>query len=270
MKNYKPTLFDKLFELLTSLLPVRLARSARWRRFTWAKRAAEAGLDVEVIGFRWRLHPLDNLTERLLWSYRKHPEEKSLSWALESLRGKKSLIIDIGANCGSFTIPLIACAGTGSHCLAFEPNPIMASRLQTNIAFNALTKLVDVHRVALGDKEGEANLTLSVNLGESTMRTGADSRLGSIRVPVRSLRDYLSGATGYDTIFLKIDVEGYEPEVLLPFFRAAEMKIWPTHILIETEHSDQWSIGLMGELSARGYSTAGAEDGNTLLKLRVD
>ena len=267
MKNYAPTRLDRFLEASTSLLPTRLARSVRWRRFSWAKSTAEAGLDVEVIGFRWRLHPLDNLTERLLWTYRQHPEEGSLNWAVNALRGKRALIIDIGANCGSFTVPLIACAGTGSRCLAFEPNPAMESRLRTNLHLNSLTGLVEVQAVALGDKEGDAILTLSENLGEATMRADVGSRLGSIRVPLRRLYSYFTGAISYDTIFLKIDVEGYEPQVLNPFFETAERNIWPSHILIETEHSDQWSTDLISGLLERGYSTTGSAEGNTFFEL---
>lgn len=268
MQDFLPTPLGRLVEVATRLLPGRVARSIRWRYFRWARAAAEVGLDVEAIGFRWRLHPADNLTERLIWLNREHPEAQSLDWALAALRGKRSLIVDIGANCGAFAVPLTAAAGPGSRSLAFEPNPRMLKRLKANLHLNALTGRVEVHPVALGSATGEAVLSFSRNLGEATLRAGAAPDAQQVRVPVRPLSDYLSEAAGYEVVFLKIDVEGYEPEVLAPFFAAASPDLWPTHILIETEHSADWSSDLSALLAAQGYATVGMQDGNSFLERR--
>jgi len=249
-----------------AFLPKRLANSVRWRYFRWVR--ITTGLDVETIGFRWSLYLSDNRTEQLIWLYREHPEAQSLSWALAALRGKLALIVDIGANCGVFTIPLISVAGSESYCLAFEPNPVMQERLRTNLHFNSLTARVQLCPIALGATAGEATLSFSHNMGQGTLRTGAATEAHSVRVPVRPLSDYMSDAARYEVVVLKIDVEGYEPEVLNPFFETTPSDLWPTHILIETEHSADWSSDLSATLAASGYVTVGMHDGNTFLERR--
>lgn len=266
MKSYSPSAMGRFIERITNILPKRLARSVRWRYFKWAPKEAATGLDLTAIGFRWRLHPADNLTERLLWLHRTHPEEESLRWVLTTLRGKSALIIDVGANCGAFTIPMTAAAHRSSRTIAFEPNPVMLERLRTNLHLNNLESRVEVHAVALGSHAGEATLSFSRNMGQATLRTGEHKDDNQVIVTVRPLSDYLSDAARYEVILLKIDVEGYEPEVLVPFFSATDPALWPTHILIETEHDDDWSSDLSTQLAERGYQTAGAQDGNTFFQ----
>jgi FkbM family methyltransferase len=213
---------------------------------------------------------MDNLTERLIWLHRDHPERKSLDWALGLVQGKRALILDIGANCGAFTIPLVAAAGAGSRCLSFEPNPVMAARLETNLRLNNLRARVEVQPFALGATPGEATLFFAGNLlGEASLRSFADRESQHVTVPVRCLSDYLTDVEGYETIFLKIDVEGYEPEVLSPFFATAAHAIWPHYVLIETEHRLNWSSDLGSEMAQRGYVTVLEREGNSFLMLQT-
>lgn len=219
------------------------------------------------MGFRWHLHPADNVTERLIWLQRDHPERKSLNWARGLVQGKRALILDIGANCGAFTIPLAAAAGAGSRCLSFEPNPIMIARLQANLRLNGLSARVEIQPFALGATPGEATLSFAGNLGEASLRTAAGQARQHVTVPVRRLSDCLLDAADYETIFPKIDVESYEPEVLSPFFATAARAVWPHHILIETEHRSDWSSDLGSELERLGYQTVDECEGNSLLTL---
>ena len=262
-----------IIDTLSSLLPARYARSVRWRIYRWAKSAAAAGFDTEAMGLRWHLHPVDNVTERLIWLHRDHPERKSLDWARGLVQGKRALILDIGANCGAFAIPLAAAAGAGSRCLAFEPNPVMIARLQTNLRLNDLSDRVEICPFALGAASGEATLSYTGNLGEASLRassgqTGQQTR-HQVTVPLRRLSDCLADVTDSGTIFLKIDVESYEPEVLLPFFATAARAIWPHYILIEIEHRSDWSSDLGGALERLGYDTVDTCEGNSFLRLRV-
>ena len=268
MKDFSPSRLGRLVEGMTSFLPERLARSVRWRYFNWAPKVAAAGLDVEVIGFRWRLHPADNLTERLIWLHRAHPEKESLRWALAVLSGKSALIVDVGANCGAFAVPLTAAASPESRTVAFEPNPIMFERLKENLHLNSLEERVAVHAVALGPESGEAILSFSSNLGEATLRSDTPTDAHQVSVPVRPLSDFLHDASSYEVVLLKIDVEGFEPEVLSPFFSTTKSEFWPTHIIIETEHSEGWSSDVSAMLTTCGYSKIGMHDGNTLLERR--
>ena len=163
------------------------------------------------------LHPADNYTERFMWRRGLRAEAASIGRLTLLVAGKRALVFDVGANCGAFTLPLATAAGPGSRIVAFEPNPVMAARLRTNLALNGLTESVHVVEVALGAQDGEAPLNLvERNLGRSSLRP-VDSII-AIPVAVRLLAPYLpEHSHRYETFIVKIDVEGYEDEVLVPF-----------------------------------------------------
>ena len=54
------------------------------------------------------------------------------------------------ARVGTFASADPAAAGAGSRIVAFEPNPVMANRLRTNLALNGLMERVEVAEIALG------------------------------------------------------------------------------------------------------------------------
>ena len=214
----------------------------------------------EVRGLRWRLHPSDNLTEAMMWMRGEVAEPRSLDALLDLVRGRRAHVLDIGANCGAFSLPLAAAAGRGSVVHAFEPNPPMAERLEGNVALNALGDRVRVHRVALGAEAGEGALAVGeVNLGRTTLM----DRLGSRRVTVaiRPLRDYLERGEAEVSV-LKIDVEGAEAAVLGPMLDDPAAPL-PDAILIETEHAAEWPRDLCAEIAARGYDARLRAEGNT-------
>ena len=101
----------------------------------------------QVGGHTMLLNPADNYTERFMWRKGMRDEAASIARLTLLVAGKRALILDIGANCGSFTLPLATAAGPGSRIVAFEPNPVMANRLRTNLALNGLTESVEVAEV---------------------------------------------------------------------------------------------------------------------------
>ena len=217
-------------------------------------------------GFRMALHPADNWTEYKLWSDRRSPEQQSLLRLTALIAGRRALICDIGANCGSYTLALAAAMGAGSVLLAFEPNPVMAARLHTNLALNQLTAAVQFHPCALGAEPGRATLSLHAeNFGQSTLRRITADVAGRVEVEVRPLAGFVQQAGPFPVFVIKIDVEGYEDQVLLPFFAQMPPDHWPDAILIEVEHAAQWQTDLCAELTARGYVTSFEDEGNALM-----
>ena len=215
------------------------------------------------------LHPVDNYTERFMWRKGMKDEAASIGRMTLLVAGKRALIFDIGANCGSFTLPLATAAGPRSRIVAFEPNPVMVDRLRMNLALNGLTESVEVAEVALGEADGEAELNLvDSNLGRSSLHAVESVR--SVPVTVRPLVHYLSQRRDeYEAFVIKIDVEGFEDEVLVPFLSAIPKKSAPDAILLETLKSDIWCSDLRVVLKQRGYEPYfEGEDGNTLF-LRV-
>jgi len=137
------------------------------------------------------------------------------------------LFVDVGANIGSFTV--LASAVCGAETIAIEPDPVTIGWLQKNIAANNIGKAVTTVEAAVGREQGEVNFTV----GLDTVNQVADARHQNTRkVRVVRLDDLLSGRS---PAFIKLDVEGYEAEVV---GGATETLRNPSLLAIETESRD--------------------------------
>lgn len=120
---------------------------------------------------------------------------------LEKYITKDSVVVDIGAHIGTMTIPM---ARLASVVYAFEPMEENIKYLKQNIAQNNIVNAV-VHETAVGSRMGTVGM-----MHRNPSHTGGDTVEGEGNIPMVTL-DSL-GLSRIDLI--KIDVEGYEPEVL--------------------------------------------------------
>jgi FkbM family methyltransferase len=132
-------------------------------------------------------------------------EFADMAFLLHFLR-PHDLFFDIGANVGSYTV--LASGVCKATTWAFEPDPITVSRLQRNIAINKLQNLVAVHSIALGRDERNVPFTI----GRDTENKIAENYQPNVRVICQKPLDSL--LTGSWPVMIKMDVEGYEPNVL--------------------------------------------------------
>jgi FkbM family methyltransferase len=143
--------------------------------------------------------------------------------AIEHLGLLKSLnidgIIDVGANRGQFTL---ACrlAKSGVSVVAFEPIPFEAATFRRIHGQCADVRLVES---ALGETAGTATLHLSHSADSSSLlpigeRQSAlfrgTSEVGTLNVPVQRLDDLGAYWSGRHQQLLKLDVQGFELNVL--------------------------------------------------------
>jgi len=224
-------------------------------------------VELEVGGHRLLLHPADNSTEHFMWLRGARREAASIGRLTLLVAGKRALILDVGANCGAYTLPLAEAAGAGSHIVAFEPNPVMAARLRRNLALNNLQNLVEIQEVSLGARDGHADLWINErNLGFSSLHAPQSFLTRANRVPVRRLVDFLPPpGSAFDVFVIKIDIEGFEDQALGPFLEAVADDDLPDAILAETTSSHLWSLDLYGLMKRKRYTPHfRGEDGNTL------
>jgi FkbM family methyltransferase len=133
------------------------------------------------------------------------------------------VVVDVGANKGNYAKSLRE-IGYGEIIIAFEPQSSAYIELQ-KIA-NKDRKLVLPPRMALGDRDGEITLNISANSESSSVVSMLDAHLkaapdsvciGTEVVPVHRLDtilpDYLPPQS--KSIFMKIDVQGFERQVLV-------------------------------------------------------
>ncbi len=221
---------------------------------------------VEFAGIRMYVDPRDNYTDRRMWLDGQPPEMQSLIALTEMVEGRNALILDVGANCGAFAVPLGLAAGPGSRVVAFEPNPMMIGRLGHNIRLNNLGHVIRVEGCALGAETGEAVLNFRRNnFGQASLKAIREQvRDGGTLVPVHRLMDFAAEAAGHDLTVLKVDVEGSEEAVLGQMIEAGPEGWHPDAILIETAHADTWETDLLARIGACGFKTALQAEGNTL------
>jgi FkbM family methyltransferase len=227
------------------------------------KGAMNRPVDIEVFGRKMRLDGTRNIAERRLLIQPQHfdPLERQV---LSAHLRPGGVAVDIGANVGAYTVFMAGLVGREGRVLAVEPQPSVLARLRENLALNPeLT--VTVAAVALGDKQGEATFEPgSKNEGEGKLAQGHSA--GGFKVPVDTLHN-LASAHGFDRIdALKIDVEGWEPHVLLPFFETAPRALWPRLIVIERVN-DRWTVDLIGRLKQLGYADKAGTRLNAVLGL---
>jgi len=134
-------------------------------------------------------------------------------------RLRPATVVDVGANVGQFSA-LIAALHPEARLVAFEPMPDAAATWRR--VFDGRSNAV-LHTVAIGTTKGEATLHVSaradsssllpIGEGQRTVFPGTEEA-GTMRIEVAPLDAFLSAAEISRPALLKIDVQGYELEVL--------------------------------------------------------
>jgi FkbM family methyltransferase len=175
------------------------------------------------------------------------------------------VFVDVGANVGTYAMVLARHTGATGKVIAIEPHPVTHARLAFNRTASGFTQAVLV-AAAAGDADGELMIeTDGDNLGASHVVTGAASAT-AVKVPSLRLQRILEEAGVSHVDALKIDVEGFEDRVLIPFFKDAPQTLWPRAVVIEHLSRNEWLADCIADMRARGYRDAGKTRSNTLLQ----
>jgi FkbM family methyltransferase len=136
--------------------------------------------------------------------------------ALEKSTGV-ALLIDAGANTGAVTCQLLM-RHPQWRGLALEPHPVTFQRLKTNVELNGLGGRVQCEPCAAGAASGTCEIELA---SDQSMATVKGSTFGSaagkvqvVQTPVRTVDELVASQNFSGDLLLKIDVEGWEVEVL--------------------------------------------------------
>ena len=117
-----------------------------------------------------------------------------------------TVVLEVGAHIGTHTVPLSRLVGPWGRVYAFEPQRKVYRELHHNLALNGVTNVVPL-RYAIGSGEAriiEMNAPTPGNEGNTGVGSGGD------RAELRNLDSF-----GFERVsVIKIDVEGYENEVL--------------------------------------------------------
>ncbi len=210
--NLKKLLTNNVAESLLIGL-IRLFHSADWvYKFVPANTDYKPGSmrKVKRRGFIYELE-LSDYQEWLVYFYCKSDSSDYLLDYLEN----SEVILDIGANIGQTSFNIIGTQkkkGLNPVIYSFEPYPRTFKKLETNRTLNP-TVSVKTYNLGLGRERGILHMTQHspLNSGGFRMTNEPDN---SISVPVIALDEFVPENQLTKIDFIKIDVEGFEVQVL--------------------------------------------------------
>lgn len=169
-------------------------------------------------------------------------------------------VIDIGSNFGWFTVLFARWVGPAGQVHAFEPVPFIHQLATKTLALNDVAERVLLNQEALGRTRGTITIRSYEGLphGHATAvdlgRTDATEHVCA----VTTLDRYCSDRGVSKVAFIKIDVEGFEPDV---FAGAAALLRSPKSPIVAFEINGEClaarsleASDVISELRSHGYS----------------
>jgi len=231
----------------------------------WYLNGTQYPADIIYQGVKFRLHPWDNVKDGKLAFGSAVQDAMELNFLKKRLM-KESVFIDIGANIGYYSC-ILASNGAG-RIIAVEPHPFTRKRLAFNVHINNFDAIIQIAPYALGEANKEILLTEMVgNLGGSNIRSQRDNAKKQFKVEMISLQELCRQYEITSIDALKIDVEGVEDLVLIPFFKSAPPSSWPQCIVIEHAHQKDWKSDLLGYLEEKGYVVQKKNSSNSIFTI---
>lgn len=233
-------------------------------------------VDTQLWGVPVRLYPDGNVSERKALFSPAHFNRNELKAVVGRLGEPGSVFVDIGANAGLFSLFAARHAAAGVTIVAFEPHPGLFRRMAFNLRPQALGRAAGetdlrLRQMALGAQAGTVLLRSAADeLGSGHIVKAADAAERDIQVPMQTLNQVLEDEGISHISVMKIDVEGYEDQVLPPFFAAAPKALWPRALIIEHLCRQDWSKDCIRDCQDRGYDVTVLSKSNSLLTLDRD
>ncbi len=129
--------------------------------------------------------------------------------------------IDIGANQGLFSLV----AARNPQCrkiVALEPVPATFAKLQANLALNKLEDRAEALNTALADHAGSAEIALKPqHSGAASLREGTHFGGATQTIELSSIAELDPHLPANLPLFVKIDIEGYEPVAIRQLLKSA-------------------------------------------------
>ncbi len=165
--------------------------------------------------------------------------EEQLKYLIDREVHSGNAVIDIGANIGYYTLMFATLVGRSGKVDAMEPEPKNFSLLNENVQLNGVEQIVETFSVGAADRRGTARLFISErsNLhsfipdpkeNENHVKHRSDN---FIAVEVTDLESFLHDKRPVDLI--RMDIEGYEVEVIMGLERAIKEGVFSGKITFE-------------------------------------
>ena len=162
--------------------------------------------------FKLKINPgVDKGVERSI--YNTGTYEAGTLHAFDLLLKNGDIFFDIGSNIGLMTLYASRKVGRSGQVHSFEPEPGTYKILEENCLINRVENIF-LNKIALGSEEMEGVIypNLDINRGAASL-VRQDGTNGS-RIWINTLDQYLSNRDIKKIKLIKVDIEGYEIEML--------------------------------------------------------
>jgi FkbM family methyltransferase len=222
LRNGKGRLYDALQE---KLLPAERFVTVRLR-----------------FGFHLKLD-LSEPAQRKIYYFGDYDERHEIS-LLRRVLLPDDIFWDIGANIGYYTLTASPLVGPGGLVVAFEPAAHAWKSLLMNLSLNASGNVRPV-QIALSDAAGQAVLYRQADFadGGASLIRRPDYHANTEEVTTTTLDFFLAQSGSPPPTFIKIDVEGFESNVLTGARRILHSE-QPPLLLIEMNDPEKISAML--------------------------
>ncbi|MDF1672247.1 MAG: FkbM family methyltransferase [Vicingaceae bacterium] len=212
-------------------------------------------------GINFSLDISDIMAWYIYFDFKEPAKEK-----LYSLIKNSNTVIDIGANIGETSLNFAKLVGDKGKIYSFEPDPINYKSLEYNLSLNNF-KNISLNNLGLGNQAGTFKIHTYDNNNKGMNRiVSNNSEVENYReISVTTLNDYVKKQSINKIDVIKIDVEGFELNVL----KGAKdvLKQFSPDLFIELDESNlieqgSSAIELIALLSEFNYNIVNADNNN--------
>ncbi|HMG89292.1 MAG TPA: FkbM family methyltransferase [Chryseolinea sp.] len=210
-------------------------------------------------GTYFRINRSDYVQWRIFYGVR----DNSLMWARKLVK-PNSIVLDIGANVGSFSLRLASYVIREKintvYIHTFEPNPFVVRNLMENLSLNpGISDIVKIHPIGLGNEKGKLPLIYN-NSNTGAGRITSDVQEETISIEIDCVDDVVATINPHNISFIKMIVEGFEPHVFKGAVKTIEKYKPPIFFEVTPAWYSEMGSSLseiLAQLTALGYSYYG-------------
>jgi FkbM family methyltransferase len=185
-----------------------ILRVLSWEFFRKLNRRKEFLFDNDL---KIYLYPNDGVA-RLTYYFGYH--ESSVFQFLDTFLREGMTYCDIGANIGLYTIFAAKRVGRTGKVISFEPQSETFRRMIKNIQLNNLINIITVNK-AVGDVDGFITILQDEDSAKSFVSKSVEKEKNPDTIEVINFDSFIKKQQIYNIDYLKIDVEGFEYNVLI-------------------------------------------------------
>ncbi|CAD5350590.1 FkbM family methyltransferase [Flavobacterium bizetiae] len=196
--------------IIKCLLSVYTKKRNFWLRSLIKKSIGQQRIKIKYGGFNLMVGLESSIESNILFD---EYSEKTILKIINYFALKNYNFVDVGANIGLHTLTA-ANANSNIEVFSFEPEPNNFYKLIKNISINDCLN-IRPFKLGLGESSyiNQMNINQGWNNGKHSMKVHFGTNQKNINIPV-SLLDNFKENISNGPLIIKIDVEGYEKEVI--------------------------------------------------------